>query len=49
MKILFVCKHNRFRSKVAEAFFNKLKKNKKIKAESAGLVLDKLRPYIEKM
>lgn len=37
MKILFVCKHNRFRSKVAEAFFNKLNKNKKIKAGSAGI------------
>ncbi len=37
MKILFVCKHNRFRSKVAEAFFNKLNKNKKIKALSAGI------------
>lgn len=37
MKILFVCKHNRFRSKVAEAFFNKLNKNKNYKAESAGI------------
>jgi len=48
MKILFICKHNRFRSKVAEAIFNKLNKNSKYKAESAGLILDKLRPYIEK-
>lgn len=37
MKILFVCKYNRFRSKVAEGFFNKLNKNKCITAESAGI------------
>ena len=36
--ILFVCKHNRFRSKVAEAFFNKLNKNKSYSAFSAGLI-----------
>jgi protein-tyrosine-phosphatase len=38
MKILFICKHNKFRSKVAEAIFNKLNKNKKIIAESAGII-----------
>ena len=37
MKILFVCKHNRFRSKIAEAFFKKLNKNSKYKASSAGV------------
>jgi protein-tyrosine-phosphatase len=37
MKILFVCKHNRFRSKVAEAYFNKINKNKNIKVETAGI------------
>ncbi len=37
MKILFVCKHNRFRSKIAEAYFNKINKNKKITASSAGV------------
>ncbi len=36
-KILFVCKHNRFRSKIAEAFFNKINKNKKFRAYSAGV------------
>jgi len=41
MKILFICKYNRFRSKVAEAFFNKLNKNKKYKAQSAGLIIEK--------
>jgi len=38
MKVLFICKHNRFRSKVAEAFFNKYNKNKKHKAKSAGII-----------
>jgi len=36
--ILFVCKHNVFRSQVAEEFFNKLNKNKNYKAQSAGLM-----------
>ena len=40
-KILFVCKHNRFRSKIAEAYFNKIKMNKKIQVKSAGLVTGK--------
>ncbi len=47
MKILFICKHNRFRSKVAETIFNKLNKNKNIAAESAGLIMDDARPFIE--
>ncbi|MEM4230614.1 MAG: low molecular weight phosphatase family protein [Candidatus Pacearchaeota archaeon] len=47
MKILFVCKHNRFRSKVAECIFNKLNKNPENWAESAGLLMDISRPYIE--
>ena len=42
MKILFICKHNRFRSKIAEAYFNKI--NKKIKAISAGLIKGKPTP-----
>ena len=36
--ILFVCKHNRFRSRVAEAFFNKINKNKKYVGKSAGVI-----------
>ncbi|HLD37341.1 MAG TPA: hypothetical protein VJA86_02020 [Candidatus Nanoarchaeia archaeon] len=40
MNILFICRHNRFRSKVAEAIFNKLNRNKSIKAESAGIIKD---------
>jgi protein-tyrosine-phosphatase len=52
MKILFICKHNRFRSKVAEALFNNLikkqrnKDNKKITAFSRGVSLDKQRMYV---
>jgi len=38
MNILFICKYNRFRSKIAEAYFNKVNKNSKLKAKSAGLV-----------
>ena len=37
-RILFVCKHNLFRSQVAESFFNELNKNKKYIADSAGLI-----------
>ncbi|MBI2629643.1 hypothetical protein HYW76_00930 [Candidatus Pacearchaeota archaeon] len=45
MKILFVCKHNRFRSKVAEAIFDKLN-NKDIEVKSAGIKMDELRKYV---
>jgi protein-tyrosine-phosphatase len=38
MKILFICKHNKTRSKVAEAFFKKLNKNKKHEVKSAGII-----------
>ncbi|MDD5193168.1 MAG: hypothetical protein PHF67_01135 [Candidatus Nanoarchaeia archaeon] len=34
--ILFVCKYNRFRSRIAEAYFKKI--NKKLKCSSAGLI-----------
>ncbi|HKZ34033.1 MAG TPA: hypothetical protein VJ142_02245 [Candidatus Nanoarchaeia archaeon] len=36
--ILFLCKNNVFRSRIAEIFFNKYNKNKKYKASSAGLM-----------
>jgi protein-tyrosine-phosphatase len=36
--ILFICKHNRFRSRVAEAYFKKINKNPQNKAKSAGLI-----------
>jgi len=35
--ILFVCKQNRLRSRIADAYFNKINKNKKIKTQSAGI------------
>ncbi len=52
-KILFVCKHNRFRSKVAEMFFNKYNKNKNYVAIGAGLLpggypLDKVQVKVAK-
>ena len=37
-RILFICKHNRFRSKVAEAYFKKINKNKSYVASSAGII-----------
>lgn len=37
MNILFVCKYNRFRSRVAEAYFNKINKNKSLKTDGAGI------------
>jgi len=38
MRILFVCKYNRFRSQFAERYFKKINRNKRIKAESAGII-----------
>jgi len=38
INILFVCRYNRFRSRIAEAYFKKINKNNKIKAKSAGLI-----------
>ncbi len=37
-KILFVCRYNRFRSRVAEVYFNKINKNKDYTATSSGLI-----------
>lgn len=47
-KVLFVCKHNRFRSKVAEAFFNKFvrENGKKAVCESVGFLLDLKSPFV---
>jgi len=38
LNILFMCRANCFRSKVAEAYFKKINKNKKIKIKSAGVI-----------
>ncbi len=43
MRVLFICKHNRFRSKIAEALFKKYNKNKKIKVESCAVNPDYIR------
>ena len=52
INILFICRHNRFRSKVAEAYFNKINKNKNVKVKSAGIFignpLDKTQTIIAK-
>ena len=48
MNLLFICRYNRFRSKVAEAIFNKLNEKKESKARSRGIILDKERDYVEK-
>lgn len=38
MKILFVCKYNAFRSRIAEEYFKKINKNKNITCFSRGLI-----------
>ncbi|MBU2612785.1 MAG: hypothetical protein KKB62_03635 [Nanoarchaeota archaeon] len=43
--ILFVCRHNVFRSQIAQEFFKRLNKNKNYKAESAGLISYKKEDY----
>lgn len=48
MNILFVCKYNRFRSKVAEDYFNKINKNPELKAKSAGIIKGSPIDQIEK-
>lgn len=39
MKILFICKYNAFRSRIAEEYFNQINKNTKIIAISRGLLM----------
>lgn len=46
MNILFICMHNRYRSKTAEAIFLKLNKNRNIKVKSAGAHLELFRRYV---
>ena len=36
--ILFICKYNRFRSRIAEAYFKKININPSVKIKSAGIV-----------
>jgi len=39
MKILFICKYNAFRSRIAEEYFNKVNKNKDITSFSRGIII----------
>ena len=52
VKILFICKYNRFRSRVAASYFKKINKNKTIKVKDAGLIrgspLDKHEVFVAK-
>ena len=52
--ILFVCKNNRFRSKIAKSYFEKINKNKNIKVSSAGVfagspITKKIKKIIKKV
>ena len=38
-KILFICKHNVFRSRVAEEYFKKINRNKDIEVISRGIIM----------
>ena len=38
MKILFICKYNRFRSQLAEAWFRKLNRSRDFEVSSAGII-----------
>jgi len=37
-RVLFICKHNLFRSQVAESFFKKMNENKKYIGDGAGII-----------
>ncbi len=39
MKILFICKYNAFRSRIAEEYFKKINKNSKIQVISRGFIM----------
>tara|TARA_Y100000310_G_scaffold1683_1_gene2130 strand:- start:401 stop:1306 length:906 start_codon:yes stop_codon:yes gene_type:complete len=38
INILFVCRYNRFRSRIAKAYFKKINKNKNIRVKGAGAI-----------
>jgi len=46
MRILFICKFNRFRSKVAEALARHYIRRKDVEVKSAGLMIDFMRPFM---
>ena len=39
VKILFICKHGVFRSRVAEEYFRKINRNKNVEAVSRGIIM----------
>ena len=39
LKVLFICKHNVFRSRVAEEYFKKINRNKNVEAFSRGIIM----------
>ncbi len=39
MNILFICKYNAFRSRIAEEYFRKINRNPKIKTASRGFIM----------
>jgi len=42
MNIIFICKHNVFRSRVAESYFAKTNRNKNIHVSSGGLIVGEI-------
>ncbi len=38
MNILFICRHNRFRSRIAECYFKEINRNQLIHVKSAGII-----------
>ena len=42
MNIIFICKHNVFRSRVVESYFAKINRNKNIHVSSGGLIVGEI-------
>ena len=47
-KVLFVCKYNAFRSRVAEEYFNRVNRNESIKAASRGIIMGANSDYVQR-
>jgi len=48
MNILFICKYNQFRSRIANAYFKKINRAVSVKSKSAGIKRDRLVSKFEK-
>jgi|TARA_B100001971_G_C18195430_1_gene541153 protein-tyrosine-phosphatase len=46
--IVFICKYNAFRSKIAELYFKKINKNNKIKVVSRGFIIGEVADKMQK-